>query len=103
MPRESPADRGGEVFLRTNRQNQGLISVDRSNKATLLLTIPRSFQVVYKGFILPDLVGCDSETRAAPFLGPRYFSLYDSWARALRSSSRTGEGRHRRVLAGILA
>ena len=26
----------------TNLQNQGLISVDRSNKATLLLTIPRS-------------------------------------------------------------
>ena len=26
----------------TNLQNKGLISVDRSNKATLLLTIPRS-------------------------------------------------------------
>ena len=26
----------------TNLQNQGLISVDRNNKATLLLTIPRS-------------------------------------------------------------
>lgn len=26
----------------TNRENTGLISVDRSNKATLLLTIPSS-------------------------------------------------------------
>ena len=29
-------------FPTTNRENKGLISVDRSNKATLLLTIPRS-------------------------------------------------------------
>lgn len=32
----------GSVSRRTNRKNKGLISVDRSNKATLLLTIPRS-------------------------------------------------------------
>ena len=30
------------VCENTNLQNKGLISVDRSNKATLLLTIPRS-------------------------------------------------------------
>ena len=28
--------------IATNLQNQGLISADRNNKATLLLTIPRS-------------------------------------------------------------
>ena len=33
---------GGGVTLGDKSQNQGLISVDRSNKATLLLTIPRS-------------------------------------------------------------
>ena len=32
----------GEMFKRTNLWNKGLISADRSNKATLLLTIPRS-------------------------------------------------------------
>ena len=31
-------------------ENKGLASVDRSNKATLLLTAPRSIQVVCKGF-----------------------------------------------------
>jgi hypothetical protein len=36
----------------TNPTNKGLISADRSNKATLLLTIPCSNQVVCKGFIL---------------------------------------------------
>ena len=33
-------------------ENKGLISADRNNKATLPLTIPRSIQVVCKGFIL---------------------------------------------------
>ena len=32
----------GEMFQRTNLENKGLISADRNNKATLLLTIPRS-------------------------------------------------------------
>ena len=31
----------GEMFKRTNLENKGLISADRNNKATLLLTIPR--------------------------------------------------------------
>ncbi len=30
------------MFKRTNLENKGLISADRNNKATLLLTIPRS-------------------------------------------------------------
>ena len=34
----------------TNLLNKGLTSADRSNKATLLLTVPRSIQVVCKGF-----------------------------------------------------
>ncbi len=35
----------------TNLKNMGLASADRSNKATLLLTAPRSTQVVCMGFI----------------------------------------------------
>ena len=34
---------------RTNRANNGRVSEDRSSKATLLLTAPRSSQVVCKG------------------------------------------------------
>ena len=45
----------GEMFKRTNLKNKGLISADRNNKATLLLTIPRSTQVVCKGFILSNI------------------------------------------------
>ncbi len=40
-----PASRGNEEVWRvpnTNQANKGLISADRSNKATLQLTIPRS-------------------------------------------------------------
>ena len=39
----------------TNLSNWGLISADRSNKATLLLTIPSFIQVVYKGFWAFDI------------------------------------------------
>ena len=53
----------------TNPSNKGLISVDRSNKATLLLTIPSFIQVVCKGF---------------PALGYLQLqSLYDSGTRVL--------------------
>ena len=37
----------------TNPSNKGLISADRSNKATLPLTIPSFIQVVCKGFNVP--------------------------------------------------
>ncbi len=44
---------GREEMLKTNLKNKGLISADRSNKATLLLTIPRSvFKSSAKDFIL---------------------------------------------------
>ena len=49
------------MFIRTNLWNQGLISADRNNKATLLLTIPSSIQVVCKGFILSNISNCVSE------------------------------------------
>ena len=45
---------------RTNRENKGLISADRNNKATLLLTIPRSIIVVCYGFILSNILYCYS-------------------------------------------
>ena len=42
-------------------ENRGLISADRNNKATLLLTIPRSTIVVCYGFILSNILYCYSE------------------------------------------
>jgi hypothetical protein len=36
-------------------RTMGLISADRSNKATLLLTIPRSIKVVCNGFISSNI------------------------------------------------
>ena len=45
---------------RDKSENKGLISVDRSNEATLLLTIPRSAQVVYKGFSPPNICTYDA-------------------------------------------
>ena len=42
-------------YTPTNPWNAGLISADRSNKATLLLTIPGSLKVVCNGFILLDI------------------------------------------------
>ena len=36
-------------------RNKGLISADRRTKPTLMLTIPRSYQVVYKRFINLDV------------------------------------------------
>ena len=47
----STLDHYGKCSNGTNLENKGLISADRNNKATLLLTIPRSVQVVCKGFI----------------------------------------------------
>ena len=37
-------------------RTKGLTSADRSNKATLLLTVPRSIQVVCKGFYPAHIV-----------------------------------------------
>ncbi len=54
---ERPNESEGSVSPRrveTNPSNKGLISVDRSNKATLLLTIPSFIPVVYKGFPRPS-------------------------------------------------
>ena len=41
---------GREDKRKTNLSNKGLTSADRSNKATLLLTVPSSIQVVCKRF-----------------------------------------------------
>lgn len=56
---------------RTNRENKGLISADRNNKATLLLTIPRSIIVVCYGFIPSNILYCYSVATkiALPRLG----------------------------------
>ncbi len=44
-----------EMFKKTNLENKSLISADRNNKATLLLTILRSIKVVCNGFILSNI------------------------------------------------
>ena len=41
---------GEKEMYKDKSENKSLTSVDRSNKATLHLTILRSAQVVYKGF-----------------------------------------------------
>ena len=63
---------------RTNRENKGLISADRNNKATLLLTIPRSIQVVCRGFILSNILYCYSKANyiTLPFVMDPFF--YDA-------------------------
>ena len=48
------------MFLKTNLENKSLISADRNNKATLLLTILCSIKVVCNGFILSNILYCDS-------------------------------------------
>ena len=40
-------------------KNEGLISADRRTKPTLMLTIPRSYKVVYNGFISSNVRNCD--------------------------------------------
>ena len=47
---------------------RGLISADRRTKPTLMLTIPRSNKVVYKGFISSNIWNCDSAYRALFFI-----------------------------------
>ena len=70
------------VVTPTNPWNVGLISADRSNKATLLLTIPSSLKVVCKGFILLDIaklsVGSSEMTLFRSLHNP---SLVRFWAR----------------------
>jgi hypothetical protein len=46
---------------------KGLTSADRSNKATLLLTVPRSIQVVYKGFTPAHVSFCATWTSIFSF------------------------------------
>ena len=86
---------------RTNRKNKGLISADRNNKATLLLTIPRSTIVVCYGFILSNILYCYSEATkiTLPCLGNP--PCYDTRTEALFVIIWLGEGRNHRVLAWI--
>ena len=86
---------------RTNRKNKGLISADRNNKATLLLTIPRSTIVVCYGFILSNILYCYSEATkiTLPCLGNP--PCYDTRAETLFVIIWLGEGRNHRVLAWI--
>jgi hypothetical protein len=45
----------------TNLSNEGLTSADRSNKATLPLTVPCSIQVVCKRFTPAHMMICNSQ------------------------------------------
>ena len=65
MPLTKPPERKKKKKKRRKRERccsfeqiyrtMGLISADRSNKATLLLTIPRSIKVVCNGFISSNI------------------------------------------------
>ena len=85
-------------------RRNGLTSADRSNKATLLLTVPpstfkssakdsspRIFQIAIRGRAL----------EAFPPPGP-LATRYDTGAELYWYSSKMCEGRHHRVLAWIL-
>ena len=61
---------GEDVFIRTNLWNASLISADRNNKATLLLTILCSIQVVCKGFNLSNISNCCSEATGETLPSP---------------------------------
>ena len=69
--RPSPRGRSpGPHTLRVSEDksgNKGLASVDRSNKATLLLTAPRSIQVVCKGFTPAHISFQYAGERQGPF------------------------------------
>ena len=45
-------------------RNKGWTSADRSTKATLMLTVPRSSKVVYRGFNSANIPCCDSNGAA---------------------------------------
>jgi hypothetical protein len=62
---------------RTNLENTGLISTDRSNKATLLLTIPCfKIKVVCNGFIFSNIWNCNpgAGRKASSYQGPTNLS-----------------------------
>ena len=61
---------------KTNLSNKGLTSADRSNKATLLLTVPRPIQVVYKGFT-PTYILVTIRRQTIPAFPLRWSSLPD--------------------------
>ena len=65
-------------FKETNLENKSLISADRNNKATLLLTILRSIKVVCNGFILSNILYCDSVATQVTLPCSRIPPYYDA-------------------------
>ena len=97
----------GEMFCkRTNRQNKGLISVDRSNKATLLLTIPRSkFKSSAKDLSRPIFeIVFQRTTKAACFATPARlnFMALELHRQLYLCACNKGQGKYCRFLAWIL-
>ena len=87
---------------RTNLENTSLISVDRNNKATLLLTILGSIKVVCNGFILSNILYCYSEATKNTLPCLRNPPCYDARFENLFVIIWLGEGKNHRVLAWIL-
>lgn len=87
---------------RTNLENTSLISVDRNNKATLLLTILGSIKVVCNGFILSNILYCYSEATTSTLPCCRIPPCYDARFENLFVIIWLGEGKNHRVLAWIL-
>ena len=71
---ERERERGEEECEGTNRKNKGLISADRSNKATLLLTIPRSVLSRLQRIYLPSIWNCYRTGLEDRFRAPRKLS-----------------------------
>ncbi|KAL1914197.1 hypothetical protein VTP21DRAFT_9681 [Calcarisporiella thermophila] len=93
-------------FLRkeTNLWNKGLISADRSNKATLLLTIPRSvFKSSAKDLSRPIFeIAIRRQARPGfPPAGPKHPDMIQG-PKPYLYSPKHGRGKHHRVLARIL-
>jgi hypothetical protein len=71
-----PPYSGESIRKGDKSENKGLISVDRSNEATLQLTIPRSKPVVYKGFSPPNIYTYDARHRNRGISATAPYSRY---------------------------
>ena len=94
--------------LKEIARNKGLISADRNNRATLLLTIPRStFKSSTKDLyptIFEVLFGALAARGLWSFPAPRSAGFYDPGTRVLSLLRRLNTvGRYRRYLEWILA
>jgi hypothetical protein len=68
-----------ESLMEQIYRTMGLISADRRNKATLLLTIPCRLKIVYDGFTLPIFEINISRSLTKPFCSASQPYIIFSW------------------------